>query len=166
MSLLHFIGEQGLSFSPGMVVLEPQVGEVATFALGACWSPVLFLQPRCHTHVPRNSLLLGNAFSEECRAAQMGGEECNIFSSYIFKVFLILPHLSHCCLISHSFYSSKWVLRTEFQRGKWDVLRQGMGLIKTAKEVTLRNAKQSRHGHCCMMWVGSTKWKWVSITFL
>lgn len=58
MSLLHFVGEQGLSFASGMVMLEPQVGQAATFAVGAYWSPVLFLQPRRHTRVPRNSLLL------------------------------------------------------------------------------------------------------------
>lgn len=89
----------------------------------------------------------------------------HLFFAYILNISdcsTLEPLPSHCS----QFLQQQWVLKTGFQRRKWSVLRQGMGLIKPAKEVTLRNAKQSRHGQCCMMWVGSTKWKWVSITFL
>lgn len=165
MSLLHFMGDQGLSFSPGMVMLEPQVGEAATFALGAYWPPVLFLQPTCHTHVPSNSLLLRNALSEECSTTQMVGEQTTPFLVYILNIFDCFTFEPLPCHFSH-FFTIAMSPQDTVSKKKRGVLRQGMGLINPAKEVTLRNARQSRHGQCCTREVGSTKWQWVSITFL
>ena len=100
-------------------MLELQVVEAATSAGGVCWSSVLFLQPGCRTHIPRNSLLLGNALSEKCSTTQMVGGECNnIFSSCMFKISFIALQLSRCPLISHCFYNSNESSRQGFKEEK------------------------------------------------
>lgn len=133
--------------------------EAAPSAVEACWSSALFFQPGCHTHIPQNSLLLGNTLSEKCSATQKVGEERNnMFSLYILKISFIALQLSHCLLISHWFYNRNESSRDGVKEEN-KYVEAGGGLVKQAQEMTSRNAKQSRHGHCCMMCVGSPKWK-------
>lgn len=82
-------------------------------------------------HIPRNSLLLGNALSGKCSATQMVGEEChNMFCLYIFKISCIALQLSLCPLISHWFYDRNESSRQGFKEEKECVEAGGGELVK------------------------------------
>lgn len=140
------------------VMLEPQVGEAATSAVGGCWSSALLLQPGYCTHICTNSLLLGNALSEKCRATQMVEENAiTCFLCIDAKYPLLLCSWAIALLISHWFYSRNEFSRQGFTEEKVCLAGGGVGEADIKDDIKKCKADVSINVWCVLAQVNGNE---------